>query len=253
MPISRIFQATFLALHEQIHLDEKASHHVARVLRAKIGDQLILFNGQGGEYLSVIEHINKKGVDLAIIEFISREAESPVDLCFAQGIARGNKMDFIVQKSVELGVNKIVPLMTERCHIKRNTLQEKKRLIHWQSVAISACEQCGRNRLPMITLPMMLEEWVPQAKANYRFVLSPHHSNSTNSKNVNARQRSIILLIGAEGGLTDNEVKLAIRYQFSPLHLGPRILRTETAGLAAISIIQACWGDMKTFSTINKV
>jgi len=243
--IPRIYQTSTLKSYTTIRLDEKASHHVAYVLRAKPGDSLVLFNGKGGEYTGVINRIDKKYVEVEIKQFIAHEVESEVAISLAQGIARGDKMDVIVQKSVELGVQTIMPLITERCHFSKSSAQQK-RLAHWQAVAISACEQCGRNRLPSITAPIMFNEWIELAKADHCFVLSPYHAADMNFKNL-PEIKSIILLVGSEGGLTDDEVHLAIHHQFSPLYLGPRILRTETASLAAISIIQAYLGDMKIF------
>ena len=226
MPIPRIYQAVALDLSAHIRLDEKASHHIARVLRAKIGDRLILFNGRGGEYESVICQADKKNVEVNIDRFINREAESPLDLSLAQGVARGDKMDMIIQKSTELGVRTLIPLITERCQIKKSYIQEQK-YQHWQSVAISASEQCGRNRLLIINEPHI-----------------PVNKIDINKK--------ITLLIGPEGGLSEKEIEEAIKHHFISLNLGPRILRTETAGLAAISMFQTHIGDMKIFADSTK-
>jgi 16S rRNA (uracil1498-N3)-methyltransferase len=264
----RIYQAIPLNVSATIRLDEKASHHLARVLRAKVGEELVLFNGQGGEYSAVIAHIDKKGVDVKLNEFVSREAESPLQIELAQGLARGEKMDFIVQKAVELGVAKILPVMTERCNVRLDVQREEKRLQHWQAVVVSACEQCGRNRLPQLEATVSLPEWLPKVEADYKFVLSPHLQNEIVNVQTKAaalqelqnqapkRQNQapslpantrIVLLIGPEGGLSDQEVAAALAQGFLPLNLGPRILRTETASIAAIAALQARYGDLGQF------
>ena len=243
MSLSRVYQSVPLEVGVSIHLDEKASHHIARVLRAKVGDKLILFNGRGGEFDALITHIDKKSVRAEMITFISRDAESPIDICLAQGIARGEKMDFIVQKAVELGVKKILPLVTERCNVRLEGEREEKRLLHWQSVAISACEQSGRNLLPDILAPTTLKEWLPEVKADNRFVLSPHVQGQL-PRTAFPAHTSVVLLIGPEGGLSDEEVNSAFEHGFLPLNLGPRILRTETATIAAITVFQSMYGDM---------
>ena len=250
MPIPRIYQAVALDLSAHIRLDEKASHHIARVLRAKIGDRLILFNGRGGEYESVICQVDKKNVEVNIDRFINREAESPLDLSLAQGVARGDKMDMIIQKSTELGVRTLIPLITERCQIKKSYIQEQK-YQHWQSVAISASEQCGRNRLLIINEPMSYGEWLQEAKFGYCFVLSPHHAGHIPVNKIDINKK-ITLLIGPEGGLSEKEIEEEIKNHFISLNLGPRILRTETAGLAAISMFQTHIGDMKIFADSTK-
>lgn len=243
MPISRIFQPITLTPHSVVSLDEKASHHVARVLRARVGDELTLFNGQGGEYEGVITWIDKKSVKIEVRAFSSREAESPIEIQLAQGIARGEKMDFIIQKAVELGVTRVTPLLTERCNVRLAGEREEKRLQHWQSVVISACEQCGRNRLPVIDSPVSLSAWLPEVKADRCFMLSPHVPAKLPAVSLPQRSR-IVLLVGPEGGLSDSEVQLVCQQGFLPLSLGPRVLRTETAAIAAIAVLQGVYGDM---------
>jgi len=240
--MTRIYQNQNLAVNLSLQLDEQASHYLSRVLRAAVGDEVVLFNGQRGEYQAIIQQINKKHVQVAIQAFNPREAESPINITLAQGLARGEKMDFIVQKTVELGVNHIVPLLTERCNVKLEGTREEKRVQHWQSVAISACEQSGRNKIPTVQSPISLREWLPQAQADKRFVLSPHAAEKMPTEKLPAGTH-IILLIGPEGGLSDAEVNTAIAQGFSPLNLGPRVLRTETAPLAAIAMLQTRYGD----------
>lgn len=242
MSISRIYQSVALSLQAVVTLDEKASHHLARVLRANTGDKVTLFNGQGGEYQAVITTISKKGVQVEIQAFNAREVESPLHLHLAQGIARGEKMDFIIQKAVELGVQTVIPLITERCNVRLDSEREEKRLQHWRAVAVSACEQSGRNHLPEIVAPITLPEWLRGAQAERSFVLSPHVQSPLPQEPL-AIDASINLLIGPEGGLSDQEVAAALQKGFLPLNLGPRVLRTETASIAAAAVLQYCYGD----------
>jgi len=239
--MTRLFQAIPLSLHITVTLDPSASHHLANVLRTTVGEPVTLFNGEGGEYAGTIHRIDKKQVIVKITEFIEREAESPLQLTLAQGISRGEKMDYTIQKAVELGVKTIVPLITERCNVKLDAQRWQKRLQHWQAIIISACEQSGRNRVPEITPPQPLAEWLPTVTSDVRFVLSPH----TKSTAIMADIASITLLVGPEGGLSEKEMVIAKQYHFSSIQLGPRILRTETAAVAAIAAIQSQLGDMK--------
>ncbi len=242
MSISRIYQLIPLQVSARVRLDEKASHHLARVLRAKVGEKLTLFNGEGGEYLARITQIDKKGVEVEVLQFSEREAESPLTIHLAQGIARGEKMDFIVQKAVELGVNNIIPLITERCNVRFDEGREEKRLAHWQSVVVSACEQSGRNRVPRVLPPVRLEKWFSEIEVDVGFVLSPHVQVKLSSIAIDCK--SVALLIGPEGGLSEQEIEMAMRKGFLPLNLGPRVLRTETATLAAVTMVQGWLGDM---------
>lgn len=242
MTISRIYQPIELSIPSSVRLDDKASHHLARVLRASVGDKIILFNGQGGEFPAVITQIDKKSVTVNLTEFIPREVESPINIHLAQGMARGEKMDFIVQKAVELGVTRITPLLTERCNVRLDSAREEKRVQHWQAVVTSACEQSGRNRLPELDTPQSLKEWLSEVKADYCFVLSPHVKQKLPAKTL-PDHAVIVVLIGPEGGLSDNEVNMAIDHGFLPLNLGPRVLRTETAAIAAIAALQLQYGD----------
>lgn len=242
MSVSRIYQAVTLSEQTTLRLDENATHHLSRVLRVKKGDYLIIFNGKGGEYKTIITDIDKKAVTVDILSHYPREAESPIDLHLAQGIARGEKMDFIIQKAVELGVSKITPIITERCNVRLMPEREEKRTKHWQSIAISACEQCGRNQIPIIFSPVFLNEWLAQVKADHCFVLSPHVEAKLPV--TLSQDTSIVLLIGPEGGLSDLEVTTAFQHGFLPLKLGPRVLRTETAAITSLAILQYRFGDL---------
>lgn len=237
----RVYQDQELIIGNKISLNEKASHHLAHVLRISNGENIIVFNGKGGEYQASVTSINKRGIEIEIKYFIERDCESPLHLILGQGISRGDKMDFVIQKAVELGVNKIFPLVTERCNVRLNADQVEKKLNHWCSVAQSACEQSGRNILPEIMTPMNLAEWLHSTNADLSFVLSPYADASLDKEQNNVS--SIQVLIGPEGGLSEQEIKLAELNKFKPLSLGPRILRTETATLAALSVLQREFGD----------
>lgn len=239
MPAARIYQAGPLALG-MTQLEEDASHHLARVLRAAVNDEIILFNGEGSEYHACIRAINKKNVDVEILKVVARDVESPVKMILAQGIARGEKMDLIIQKAVELGVSDIYPIISERCNVRLDEKREQKRLQHWQAVVISACEQSGRNRLPVLHAPEKLDVWLESVVAEHKFILSPHVDGKL--KNL-GNPASIAILVGPEGGFSEQEVKSALRRQFTALQLGPRVLRTETAALAALSVLQYQCGD----------
>lgn len=239
MPISRIYQPVPLTLG-MLQLDEKSSHHLARVLRASVGDEITLFNGEGGEYLAVIRQINKKNITAELLTFNERDVESPVKIILAQGIARGEKMDFVIQKAVEMGVSEIVPVITERCNVRLDHEREQKRLQHWQAVVISACEQSGRNTLPVLHAPVDLEKWMQEVNAELKFVLSPHAAKKLQDVK---RASPVAIVVGPEGGLSDSEVAAAQKMGFAALKLGPRILRTETAALAALAVLQYAFGD----------
>lgn len=240
--MTRIFQAIPLAVGQVVSLDAQASHHLARVLRANVGEAITIFNGEGGEYAGTIVQIDKKQVSVELKQYDPREAESSLNICLAQGISRGEKMDFTIQKAVELGVKSIVPLFTERCNVKLDRERSEKRLQHWQSIVVSACEQSGRNFIPTVSEPQQYQPWVNDATADMKLVLSPHVKHKLSELNV-AHDARIILLIGSEGGLSEREMGAAFAAGFLPLRLGPRVLRTETAGIAALAALQSLFGD----------
>ncbi|MCD6039852.1 MAG: rsmE [Gammaproteobacteria bacterium] len=243
MAISRIFQSTALVCGSVILLDPQASHHLITVLRAKVNDIVTIFNGRGGEYTAIVIQINKKQVSVEIKNYIAREAESSLELYLAQGISRGEKMDYTIQKAVELGVKKIIPLLTEHCTVKLNEDRRVKRFQHWQSIIISACEQSGRNYIPELLLPMTLEEGLHSMQADWCFALSPTALSHLKENQVQKHDR-VLVLVGPEGGLSEREINLVSQQGFVPISLGPRILRTETAALAIITAMQCSFGDM---------
>lgn len=240
MTIPRIFVANKLASKQEIILDTNVSNHLLQVLRLKVNDPLKIFNDSGVEFSAIITAINKHHATVLIKEFIQCNRESPLKIHLGQGISRGEKMDFTVQKAVELGVNTITPLFTEYCNVKLKNERLDNRLRHWQGVAISAAEQSGRCYVPKILPAQTLQDWFATT-AGLCLVLDPCATN--NLSDIKERPSSVTLLVGPEGGLSDKEIIFAKQNNFLSVKLGPRILRTETAALAAISVLQAKWGD----------
>jgi 16S rRNA (uracil1498-N3)-methyltransferase len=240
MHIPRIYQNTPIQKNVQLTLD--AMQHVITVLRLKSGDAVILFNGDNHEYHGTLDIKDKRTAFVTIQKTILANRESPLKIHLAQGIARGEKMDFIIQKAVELGVHEITPLFTERCNVKLDADRLDKRVTHWQQVAISAAEQCGRNQITEIHHPIKFDNFVVQSPAPHRFILS-HHAQHT-FQQINVETTACTLLVGPEGGFSPEELSYATENHFTPVLLGPRILRTETAALVAMSILQAKLGDL---------
>lgn len=241
MRIPRIYTGQELRANAEIALETGPSLHLSRALRMKVGDALVLFNGRGGQYPATISAIDRKAVVVASAEQEALECESPLHLQLGIAVSRGERMDWVVQKATELGVSCIAPLVSERTEVKLGAERGEKKLRHWQQIATSACEQCGRNRLPQILAPQSLAGWLQDVQADLRLVL--HHTAVTRDPGP-APPRSVALLVGPEGGLSEEEIRAAEGAGFASLQLGPRVLRTETAPLAAIAILQARWGDM---------
>jgi 16S rRNA (uracil1498-N3)-methyltransferase len=242
MRIPRIHQPGSLAPGAFVELGESAANHVARVLRLPVGAELTLFDGSGGEYVARIHAVGKRSVTAEVGEFRAREAESPLAITLAQGIAKGERMDYAIQKATELGVVRVIPVITERCNVRLSDERWEKKLQHWQAVAISACEQCGRNRIPIIEQPLALAAWLTQDRNELRLTLDPQAA--TGITTIAEQPRQVSLLVGPEGGLSDSELSSAQRAGYRGVLLGPRVLRTETAGVAALAVLQARWGDL---------
>ena len=240
----RIHAALALAIDTEWPLPVQAGEHVARVLRLEVGDPLILFNGDGCDYPAVIVALGKREVVVRVTARQPLGNESPLALTLAQGMARGEKMDLIVQKATELGVARIVPLLTERSEVKLDAARAEKRLAHWRAVAASACEQSGRARLPEITPTLPLSAWLDHLQGNgaLRLALLPQATCAPRELRFGAAGG--LLVVGPEGGLGERDVRALGAAGFEGLRLGPRILRTETAGLAALAALQAWHGDL---------
>lgn len=241
MRIPRIFSEQTLITGELVQLEETASHHLSKVLRMQAGRELILFNGTGGEFAAIIQEVSKKNVTVVIAEHLTDNRESPLQLELAIGISRGERFEWVLQKATELGVTRITPLITERTEVKVGGDRQEKLVDRWQQIVISACEQCQRNLLPELSAPLQISDWLTTVNSDLRFVL--HHRDS---KTLPAEQepQSVTLLIGPEGGLSESEIAQAQAKNFNALTLGPRVLRTETAPVAAISLVQYLWGDL---------
>ncbi|MEY3808329.1 MAG: hypothetical protein RI893_1305 [Pseudomonadota bacterium] len=240
MRVSRLYTAALLSTGKIIELDEDNGHYVRTVLRLKKDAEIILFNGQGGEYLCTVAEVSRKTVLIAIEQWTDRSVESSLQISLGLGIARGDRMDLVVQKAVELGVNRITPLMTERCVVQFKGEKKPQRLLHWQKIVQHAAEQSGRTILPTLLEVEALHNWVNQQQG-LKVFLDPYAKTSlTELKPVSM---SVTLLTGPEGGFSSQERDLATAAGFIPVRLGARILRTETASLAALAAVQLLWGD----------
>lgn len=244
MRIPRIYQPIPLSSNSIIHLDANASNHVVRVLRLTTGAPLILFNGEEGEYTATLINIDKQRAAVKIDAHNAINVESPLHIHLGQGIARGEKMDYIIQKAVELGVTDITPLFTERCEVKLTGERLTKKIHHWQAIAIAACEQSGRTKIATVHPPLSIDQWLQQQHPGLRFVLH-HRAQQKLSATPEKTSTHITLFIGPEGGLSPQEIAAAEQHHFKPLQLGPRILRTETASLVAITALQCYFGDIQ--------
>jgi len=240
MRIPRVFTEQTLVSGAVIELEADAAHHLSKVLRMQAGRELVLFNGKGGEFTGSIHEVTKKNVTVLVAEYRADNRESPLVLELAIGVSRGDRFDYVLQKATELGVTKITPLITERTEVRMGGERQDKLMERWQQIIVSACEQCQRNLLPELTAPVQIIDWLPQANAELRFVL--HHRDSQKLP-AEQQPQSVVLLVGPEGGLSDDEIAQAQAQNFNALTLGPRVLRTETAPLAAISLVQYLWGD----------
>ncbi len=241
MRIPRIYTDSALREGATAELDENAALHVGRVLRMQPGQELRLFNGDGNDYPATITSANKKNVEVQVGTPDANPTESPLDIILGQALSNGDRMDYAVQKAVEMGVTRIVPLTTERCDVKLKGDREDKRLRHWQSVAISAAEQCGRARVPDILPVMTVTEWLEHTRdCEVRLVL---HHRTEQSLDALTKPTRVALMIGPEGGLSADEISQAESEGFLPVALGPRVLRTETAPVAAMALCQYLWGD----------
>jgi 16S rRNA (uracil1498-N3)-methyltransferase len=223
-------------------LSEQAAHHAARVLRLKVGDAVSVFNGRGGEGEARITDIGKHRVSVEIAAWHGTERESPLTVTLAQAISAGEKMDYTLQKAVELGITAIQPLASERSVVRLAGERAEKRVAHWQGVVIAACEQSGRNRVPLVAPIRPLADWLAEQEGQgLRLMLAPGAERRLHD--LARPDGGATLLVGPEGGFAPAETGLALRFGFTPVRLGARVLRTETAALAALAAMQTLWGD----------
>lgn len=242
MRVTRIYYAEKLSVGEIVTLGDATSHHLATVLRMRIGASVILFNGRGGEYLAQIKNLLKNKIEVEVLEFINLDRESPLQIHLGQAVSRGERMDYTIQKAVELGVTHITPLITERCGVNLSQDRWENRWQHWQAVIVSACEQSGRTQLPQLDKPLRLADWLVQPLSGSKLILAPDAEPALIEAVTD--RLTFTLLIGSEGGLSEAEIALAKQQHFQPCKLGPRILRTETAAVCVISILQNRFGDL---------
>ncbi|MCW8195446.1 16S rRNA (uracil(1498)-N(3))-methyltransferase [Proteobacteria bacterium 005FR1] len=242
MRIPRVYIDQPLQLGQQVELPSDRAHYVANVLRLAPGRPLILFNGQGGEYSSTLVNTSKKSATVQLDSFDPVDRESSLDLELAIGLSRGDRMDWVIQKATELGVSRISLLDTERSEVKLKADRAAKKMSHWQQVIISACEQCQRNRLPVLNAPRDFGALLAQCDSKRKLILHPT-CDSLEPASMSATD-SITVLIGPEGGFSEEEVEIATDHGFTGWQLGSRILRTETAPIAALAILQFALGDL---------
>ena len=243
MRLTRVYVEEALTGGTRGLVSGNAANHIARVLRLGVGDALTLFDGRGGEYAARIEALKKDAIEVAVGEHVTLERESALALTLAQGVSRGERMDWVMQKATELGVQRIVPLITKRSVVRLDPGQAQRKLQHWRGIIIASCEQCGRNRLPQLGAPQDLQEFLGSKTeaAGMRLLLSP-----AGTLHISAIKpvKNFTVLIGPEGGLAPEELHAALAQGFVGVQLGPRILRTETAAIAALAALQQSFGDL---------
>ena len=234
--MSRFYADIPLSIDTVIELPDMVFHHWTRVLRARVGDQAILFNNLGGEYTVELIEINKKNAQAHVLSFNAADRTEPYFVTLGQVMSKGDRMDYAIQKATEMGVGTIQLLTSERCEMRLKYGRDQKKIDHWQHVAIAACEQCGLNRVPKILDPIALEEWLPTIQSDLKLVLAPIDAPNPLP---NILPPNISLLIGAEGGLSDTEIEHAERAGFIKWQIGERVLRTETAPVVALAQLMA--------------
>ena len=244
MRIPRLFHPHSLAVGDVVSLSADAFQNSVKSLRMKNDDPVCLFNGDGNDYPAELVQVDKRSASARILDVATNPTESSVNVHLGQVISRGDRMDFALQKSVELGVAEITPLFSERCGVKLSGERLQKKQQQWQKVVISACEQSGRSQVPVVHPGQSLEQFVQQVEADLKLTLDPHAQVPLRQLAGTDNVTAVALLIGPEGGFSEAEVELANHHQFKPIRIGPRILRTETAALTALSVIQYELGDL---------
>ncbi len=239
----RIFCDVRLGPGAHFPLGEDAANHIGRALRLRVGDEVRVFDGQGGEYEAVIHRIDRDRVEVKVGAFADVEREPPFTAGLVQGLPEADKMDWILQKAVELGVAWVQPVVCERSVVRLSGDRAARREAHWQRVMVAACEQCGRNRVPELHPTLAFRDWAALPARGTRWVLDPLAETSLAS--LPAPEAPVELLVGPEGGLSEREVDIAATIGCLPLSLGPRVLRTETAALAALAAMNALWGGFR--------
>ena len=240
MRTPRVHTTQPLEVGSTVTLESSVSRYLMQSLRKAEGAQIEVFNGNGAQYSATIVSGSKTAVTIQVESEDQISKESPLAIHIGLAISKGDRMDYGIRKIVELGGNRITPLITQRCEVRLSKQRMEKRLKHWQAIVISACEQCGRNRIPEISEPLQLQQWLDKVDDPARLIFQPGGSTRLESR---PAPESVALLVGPEGGFDPLEVEQAQQAGFDSVMLGPRILRTETAPLAAISVLQYLWGD----------
>ena len=241
MRISRIYTDQALSPDSKLELGQKTSHYLSRVLKLRVGSPLVLFNGDGYDYAAELMSATKNGAECLVSARLPAVAESGLAITLVQAISRGERMDLSLQKATELGVAAIQPITSERVEVKLDPRREEKRLLHWKRVIISACEQSGRACVPAMHAPVSLDDWIAGSQDCLRLVLDPQSDQALTGQTLD--QSIVELLVGPEGGFSEPELNRLKIAGVKPVSIGPRILRTETAGPAAVAVLQCMGGD----------
>ena len=243
MRLTRVYVSEPLTAGRRHTIEGDAANHVARVLRLRPGDPLTLFDGRGGDYAARVEEFRKGAVIVTVGDRSTVERESALPITLAQGVSRGERMDWVVQKATELGVARVIPVMTERSVVKLDAKQGQRKRLHWRGIAIAACEQSGRDRVPAVDAPLTMAQLLGEADSGAsRVLLSP--AGDLRVADLPRSGAGILVLIGPEGGLAEAEQRAALAAGFVAVRLGPRVLRTETAAVAALTLLQHQFGDL---------
>jgi 16S rRNA (uracil1498-N3)-methyltransferase len=244
MALTRLFIRSELQTGQTLKLDSEQAHYLGRALRLRPGDALSIFSAESGEFAATLTSIGKSDGEIAVGAAIVTATESPLKIHLVQGVSRGERMDVVVQKATELGVKRISPVLTEYAMVKLEGKRASKRREHWQKIAEGACEQSGRTRPPLIDEPLPLKTWLGSktSETDVDLILKPNADTAMAS--LKAPQTKVCLLIGPEGGFSDKEYEDAEVSGFKAVSLGPRVLRTETAAIAAVTVAESLWGDL---------
>lgn len=245
MALTRLYVSSELQPGTELQLNEEQARYIGRVLRLRVGDSLTVFNGDQGEFDATLTNVSRTTASIELQQHCRTETESPLKVHLVQGCSRGERMDFVVQKATELGVKRLSPVLTEYGVVKLDATRAARRREHWQKIAASACEQSGRIRPPLIDTPLPLKSWFGQRtrQPDIDLVLRPGAATALTS--IDSPQTKVCILIGPEGGFSDSEYEDAAAAGFAAVSLGPRTLRTETAALAALAVLQSMWGDLR--------
>jgi len=242
MRIPRFYIDDNIVIDHTLAMPQELAHYMSNVLRLKAGAPIVLFNGNGSDYPSEIVDITKRKASVLVNSQIGLSVESPLHIHLGQGVSKGDRMDFALQKSVELGVSEITPVITENCNVKLDEERWQKKLAAWRKIIIAACEQCQRNVVPTLHPPVTMQQWLGQASELDKIILAP--GAKTYLSGLARPHKGFRIIIGPEGGLSEQEVYTAQQVAYTPVNIGSRILRTETAAIASLSILQSLHGDL---------